>query len=285
MSQIDIDYLRGWVGREQVREQVLASFPAQALGAALDREQALLPGEPLPPTWQWLYFNDCARQSELGGDGHTKTGGFLPPVPLPRRMWAAGEFSCVHPLHLDASAVRYSKVTSVELKRGSTGPLVFVTLEHQIRQGLQLCLVEKQQLVYREMPTGPGALPAGEPAPQAADHQQVLRPDPVLLFRYSALTFNSHRIHYDRDYARGQEHYPALVVHGPLLATLLAEQVARLLPAARITQFKFRALRPAFDHDALLLCSRREDGRLELWVQNQEGFVTMTATAQFEVLQ
>lgn len=284
MTAIDIDHLRGWVGRERIRQDALAPFPAQALGALLDRERSPAAADALPPTWQWLYFNDSARQRDLGRDGHAKIGGFLPPVPLPRRMWAAGEFSYQHPLRLGVAAVQHSRITSVDLKQGSTGTLVFVSLEHQIRQGLQLCLVEKQHLVYREMPDGPNPLPPGDPAPYEADHQQALQPDPVLLFRYSALTFNGHRIHYDRNYATQQEHYPALVVHGPLLATLLAEQVALLYPEARIARFKFRAVRPVFDTDRLLLCSKRSGDSLELWTQNQDGFVTMTATATFEVL-
>ena len=284
MTAIDIDYLRNWVGRERVREQLLATFPAQALSATLDRAQAPLSGDALPPTWQWLYFNDQVRHSELGADGHGKTGAFLPPVPLPRRMWASGEFSYHHPLLLGVTAVQHSRVTSVELKQGSTGTLVFVSLEHQLRQGLQLCLVEQQHLVYREMPDGPSPLPPGEPAPFAAEHQQAWRPDPVALFRYSALTFNGHRIHYDRDYAIEREHYPALVVHGPLLATLLAERAALLYPEARISRFKFRALRPVFDSDALQLCSKRDGERLALWTLNQHGFVTMTASATLECL-
>lgn len=279
MTAMDIDHLRGWVGRERIRQDALAPFPAQALGALLDREQSPAAADALPPTWQWLYFNDCVRQRELGQDGHGKTGGFLPPVPLPRRMWASGEFFCERPLRIGEPAEQRSVVSSVELKQGSTGALVFVSLEHHTTQGGRRCLLEKQHLVYREMPRGPSPRPAGEPAPAEADFRVALQPDPVLLFRYSALTFNGHRIHYDRDYATQQEHYPALVVHGPLLATLLAEQAARQLPGETISYFSFRALRPVFDSDHLYLCGRRRGGTLELWIVNQEGFVSMTASA------
>jgi 3-methylfumaryl-CoA hydratase len=285
MTEIDINYLRGWVGRERVREELLAPFAAHALSTALDRDQAPTQGEALPPTWQWLYFNDCARRSDLGVDGHGKTGAFLPPVPLPRRMWAAGEFICEQPLRIGEPAEQRSVVTSVELKEGKTGTLVFVSLEHQVSQQGRRCLVEKQHLVYREMANGPSPLLLGESAPGAADSQQPFQPDPVLLFRYSALTFNGHRIHYDRDYATQQEHYPALVVHGPLLATLLAEQVAVQMPEVRISSFGFRAVRPVFDTDHLLLCSKRSGSSVELWTQNQDGFVTMIATAKVEVPQ
>ncbi|SCZ20665.1 MULTISPECIES: MaoC family dehydratase N-terminal domain-containing protein [unclassified Pseudomonas] len=285
MTEIDIDYLRGWVGRERVREELLAPFAVQALSATLDREQVPMQGETLPPTWQWLYFNDCAQRTNLGADGHGRTGGFLPPVPLPRRMWASGEFMCERPLRIGELAEQRSVVTSVELKQGKTGALVFVSLEHQISQRGRRCLVEKQHLVYREMANGPSPSLPGEPAPDEADVKQPFQPDPVLLFRYSALTFNGHRIHYDRDYATWQEHYPALVVHGPLLATLLAEQVTIQMPEVRVSSFGFRAVRPVFDTDHLLLCSKRSGDRVDLWTQNQDGFVTMIATANVEVPQ
>lgn len=284
MTAIDIDYLRCWVGRERIREDALATFPAQALGALLDREQAPAVADALPPTWQWLYFNDAVRQSELGHDGHPRTGAFLPPVPLPRRMWASGEFFCERPLRIGEPAEQRSVVSSVELKQGSTGALVFVSLEHHTSQGGRRCLFEKQHLVYREMPSGPSPLPAGEPAPVEADFQVPLQPDPVLLFRYSALTFNGHRIHYDRDYATREEHYPALVMHGPLLATLLAEQVACQLPGESIGRFSFRALRPVFDSDQLLLCGRRSGEKLALWIVNQQGFVCMTTSVTLGAL-
>lgn len=279
MTVIDIDYLRTWVGRERIRQDALAVFPAQALAAALDRDQLPQAGETLPPSWQWLYFSESVHARDTGTDGHPRTGGFLPPVPLPRRMWAAGEFTCERPLLIGEPAEQRSVVGSVELKQGSTGTLVFVTLEHHTVQGGQRCLFEKQHLVYRDMPSGPSPLPAGEPAPDGADFQVPFQPDPVMLFRYSALTYNGHRIHYDRDYAMRQEHYPGLVVHGPLLATLLAEQVARQAANETLVHFRFRALRPVFDADRLLLCGRRTGETLALWTVNQDGFVTMTAAA------
>lgn len=279
MTGVDIDYLRGWVGRERVCHDDLALFPAHALAAALDRERLPVAGDALPPTWQWLYFNDAVRSLELGNDGHPRTGGFLPPVPLPRRMWAAGEFFCERPLLIGAPAERRSLITSVDLKQGGSGTLVFVTLEHRTTQGGRSCLFEKQSLVYREMPSGPAALPAGERESAVAEFRSPFQPDPVLLFRYSALTYNGHRIHYDREYAKNQEHYPGLVVHGPLLATLLAEQVTRHLPGESLSHFRFRAVRPVFDSDRLSLCGRRNGNSVELWTVNEDGFVTMTATA------
>lgn len=284
MTAIDIDYLQGWIGRERVRQDALSVFPVQALAATLDRQQSPQAGDSLPPTWQWLYFNEAARRSELGADGHPQTGGFLPPVPLPRRMWASGEFFCEHPLRIGVPAEQRSRVSSVELKQGASGTLVFVTLEHRTTQDGHSCLFEKQHLVYREMPSGPSPSPAGEAPAQTAEFQMVLQPDPVLLMRYSALTFNGHRIHYDRDYAVGREHYPGLVVQGPLLATLLAEHLNNQCPGEAVGNFRFRALRPVFDADSLRLCGRRTDNAVALWIVNQDGFVTTTASATLGAL-
>lgn len=284
MSGVDIEHLRTWVGRERVRKDELALFKAQALGAAIDREALLAVGDELPPTWQWLYFVDTARASELGADGHPKTGDFLPPVALPRRMWAAGKCLYEHPLRVGEPAEQRSIIRSVDLKEGKTGTLVFVTVEHHTTQGGKRCLIEEQSLVYRDMPIGPSPLPPGEPAAPGVDFEEHFQPDPVLLFRYSALTYNGHRIHYDRDYATRQEHYPALVVQGPLLATLLAEQVAKHLPETRIRGFQFRAVRPSFDTDGLKFCARRDGSKVELWTVTHEGFVAMTATATLEAI-
>ena len=284
MTAIDLEYLRGWVGREQIRHDPLTPFPAQALAAALNREVLPVCGTALPPAWQWLYFHEPVRQRDMGVDGHPRTGGFLPPVPLPRRMWASGEFFCERPLRLGEPTELRSVVSSVELKQGASGALVFVGVEHHTQQGGRRCLFERQQLVYRAMPAGPETLPAGQTASDEAEFRVPFNPDPLLLFRYSALTYNGHRIHYDRDYATTLEHYPALVVHGPLLATLLAEQVALQVPQESIGSFRFRAIRPAFDSDQLMLCGRRNGSSLELWTENLDGFITMQATATLGAL-
>ena len=276
-ASMDIEFLKGWEGREQIGYDDMSPFKAQALAGALDRENAPAAGEALPPCWQWLYFVDTPRASNTGADGHPKTGGFLPPSPLPRRMWAAGNYRIEQPLRLGEAAEKRSLIQSVELKEGASGTLLFVNLEHRISQGGALCIVEEQNIVYREMPTGPAPLPPGKAPEQAADWQMEIVPDPVLLFRFSALTYNGHRIHYDRDYAINEEFYPALVVHGPLLATLLAELVARNIPGVAIETFQFRAQRPTFDNAPFTLCGKREGDRLSLWTVDAEGFIGMTA--------
>lgn len=276
-NAIDIDFLKTWVGKERIREDDLSPFKAQALGAALDREATLVAGDALPPTWQWLYFVDTPQASATGPDGHPKTGGFLPPVPLPRRMWAAGNFTIAKPLTLGCPAQQSSVIKSVDLKAGKSGTLLFVNVEHSTRQNGELCLVEEQNIVYRDMPTTSAPLPPGELAPADADWEMPITPDPVLLFRYSALTYNGHRIHYDRDYAVNSEFYPALVVHGPLLATLLAELVVKHIPGAQMETFQFRAQRPSFDTDNFTVCGKRNGDNLALWTRSHDGFIGMSA--------
>ncbi|MFT4256923.1 MAG: MaoC family dehydratase N-terminal domain-containing protein [Pseudoxanthomonas sp.] len=277
MSEIDIAHLQTWVGRERTVEDPMSPFPARALAAALDYAASPGRGDELPPAWQWLYFHDTPSASETGSDGHPKRGGFLPPVPLPRRMWAAGEFETERPMRLGRSAQRRSRIVAVDLKQGKSGALVFVTLEHEYSQDGSLRLRERQNLVYRDVADGPSPLPAGEPEPEARFRREI-QVDPVMLFRYSALTYNGHRIHYDRDYAREEEFYPALVVHGPLLATLLLELVRGISPGSRVRRFGFRAARPSFDTQPIGVGGRLDGGDATLW-SAQDGALCMTATA------
>lgn len=274
---VDLDHLRQWVGRSVMQEQHLEPFAARALAGLLDRADAPGDGDALPLPWHWLYFLDTPSREGTGVDGHPKRGGFLPPVPLPRRMWAAGELTVHRPLHLGRRANKTSTVRSVDLKQGKAGALVFVTVAHALSQDGEACIDELQHIVYREAPTAPTPLPPGEVAPADAAWQRTLQPDPVMLFRFSALTHNGHRIHYDRDYATREEFYPALVVHGPLLATLLLDLAARENADAAVAHFSFRAQRPAFDTDALRLCGRPDDGGAALWTTDPSGAIGMTA--------
>ncbi|WP_439589028.1 FAS1-like dehydratase domain-containing protein [Hydrogenophaga sp.] len=274
---IDLDHLRQWVGRSATQEQHLEPFAARALAGLLDRTDAPGEGDALPLLWHWLYFLEAPSRAGTGVDGHPKRGGFLPPVPLPRRMWAAGELTLHRPLRLGRSARKTSTVRSVDLKQGKAGALVFVTVAHELAQDDRACISELQHIVYREAPAAPAPLPPGETAPTAAEWSRELLPDTPLLFRYSALTYNGHRIHYDRDYATQVEFYPGLVVHGPLLATLLLDLAAREKADAAVAHFSFRAQRPAFDTDALRLCGRPDDGGAALWTADPSGAIGMTA--------
>ena len=274
---IDLAHLQQWVGRRESREQHLDPFPARALAGLLDRADPPGEGDALPLPWHWLYFLDAPSRAGTGADGHPKRGGFLPPVPLPRRMWAAGELSVQTPLRLGRAARKTSTVRSVELKQGKAGALVFVTVAHELEQGGRACLSELQHIVYREAPSAPAPLPSGETGPANAAWQSALTPDAVMLFRYSALSYNGHRIHYDRDYATREEFYPGLVVHGPLLATLLLELAARERPEAQPRHFSFRAMRPAFDGEPLRLHGQPEGAGAALWTTDAQGHIGMSA--------
>lgn len=276
-SGIDIDFLRTWVGKENPVVDDLNPFPARALAAALDHAKLPEKGDALPPSWHWLYFLDTPTASGTGPDGHPKKGGFLPPVPLPRRMWAAGNLQIEQPLVLGTPAKKKSTIRSVELKEGKSGALVFVNIEHALYQNDKLCILEEQNIVYRDMPTAFAPLPPGDVASKDADWTKTIVPDPVLLFRFSALTYNCHRIHYDREYATKEEFYPALVVHGPLLATLLLDLVGAQAKDKRVGKFSFRAVRPTFDNAAFTVSGKREGDQVNMWTIDHEGFAGMTA--------
>ena len=279
-TALDITHLREWIGRTETRSDQITLAPMMALSATLDREEgAPQPGDPLPAPWHWLYFLPIHRQSELAPDGHVERGGFLPPVPLPRRMWAGDRLEFHHPLYAGESITRISRILDVLLKEGRTGPLVFVSVRHEVSNAAGLALVEEHDIVYR----GPAAAPTDPPsAPSDAVWQREIRTDEVLLFRYSALTFNGHRIHYDRRYATEKEGYPGLVVHGPLIATLLLDLLRRNLPEATLKWVQFRAVSPLFDVLSFRVCGKREpDGKaIRLWAQNEGGGLAMDATAK-----
>ncbi len=262
-----------WIGRTEERSDQVTVTPIAALSATLDRQDPPpQPGDVLPPLWHWLYFLPLHRQSELAPDGHAERGGFLPPVPLPRRMWAGGRFEFHRPLHVGETIQRTSRIVDVRHKEGRSGPLVFVVVRHEIGDAL----MEEQDIVYR----GHSAQPPPQAAPKDAAWERSIHPDDVLLFRYSALTFNGHRIHYDRRYATEAEGYPGLVVHGPLIATLLLDVLRCSLPAANVVRFSFRAVSPLFDTGSFSVCGRPEGNGVRLWAKNQEGGLAMEASAE-----
>jgi 3-methylfumaryl-CoA hydratase len=266
-----------WVGRSQTATDTLDCARSNALRVALGGEGDLVAGDPLPLLHHWLYFWEVKPPVGLGPDGHPAKGGFLPPVPLPRRMWAGGRLTFHKPLLLGAAVTKTSTIQSVTQKTGRTGTLVFVTVKHEIDAGEGVAVSEEQDLVYRDPASASLPMPVPAPAPDAAWREQV-DPDPVLLFRYSALTMNGHRIHYDRKYAIEEEAYPALVVHGPLQATLMIALAERNL-AAPITGFSFRGQQPAFDGVPLHVCGDARDGGADLWTQQGEAR-NMVATVQ-----
>jgi len=271
------------IGRTETREALIASDRVEALAATLDLAQLPGDGSALPPGWHWLFFNPFVRRSELGVDGHPRRGGFLPDVSLPRRMWAGGRLVYRGPLPIGGLASRESVIADVKAKTGRAGRLVFVTVRHTIRAGSEVALEEEQDIAYREA-AAPGApKPAPSPAPEGAQWSETVTPDPVLLFRYSALTSNGHRIHYDQPYACEEEGYPNLVVHGPLIATLLQGFAQSCRPQARLSRFDFRGMAPLFvDRPfALEAAPAEEGGGLSLWAKGPDGELAMRADAGF----
>ena len=277
-----IEELRAWQGRTETLHDQITAAPVRALAATLDRDDAPpVAGTPLPALWHWLYFLPHHRQSEMGPDGHARRGGFLPPVPLPRRMWAGGRLTWHAPLRVGDDVQRTSRIDSVSHKSGRTGDLVFVGVRHEITGPQGLAIAEEHDIVYRAAAQpGDPAPPPSTPSHTAVWSREIV-PDDVLLFRYSALTFNGHRIHYDRRYVTQVEGYPGLIVHGPLIATLLADLVRRERPGAQLALFSFKAVRPTFDLHPFRVNGRPSaDGKnIDLWATDHEGWLTMQATA------
>jgi len=267
--------LTDWIGKTETRTDVAAAGPAAALSATLDRDDPPpQPGDPLPLLWHWLYFLDRHRASDLGPDGHPRRGGLLPPVPLPRRMWAGSRFEFYHPLLVGNRITRETRVIDIKEKPGRSGPLVFVVVRHEISNENGLAITEEHDIVYRDH--GPGA--PVQPASADAAWERTIQPDDVLLFRYSALTFNGHRIHYDRRYATEVEGYPGLVVHGPLIATLLMDLLRRNQPA-NVSKFSFRAVSPLFDTAPFVVCGMPQEKTVQLWAKDAAGNLAMSAEA------
>lgn len=271
-----------WVGRLETRRDTITVWPARALAATLDRDDSPTEGDVLPAGWHWLYFLEARRASEISADGHPQRGGFLPPIALPRRMWAGGRVEWLQPLRLGDPVQRDSEILKVEAKSGATGNLVFVTVRHTIRSGTISAIVEEQDIVYREAAKLGDTPPPGKTAPVSASWIRDIRPDPVLLFRYSALTFNGHRIHYDKDYATGDEHYPGLVVHGPLQTTLLLDLCRRNAPAP-VRRLEYRAMSPIFGDQRFTVNGQFDTSaqRAELWTAGPSGNFAMRGTAYF----
>jgi 3-methylfumaryl-CoA hydratase len=268
-----------WIGLTERRADAMDPWAAGALIATLGLDRpAPRAGDPLPPFWHWLHFREAAPAGALGPDGHPAPGGFMPKVAQPRRMWAGGRLAFHAPLPLGRDAERVSTIAEVAEKRGRSGALTFVTVRHEIAGGAGRAVTEEQDIVYREDPGPEAARHAPREAPADETASRAWACDPVALFRYSALTFNGHRIHYDADYAREVEGYPGLVVHGPLLATLLLELAAGLRPEPP-ARFAFRATAPVFARERFETCAREAAGGLALWVRGGDGRLAMTAEA------
>jgi 3-methylfumaryl-CoA hydratase len=278
---VDVNLLRTWIGRSESYTDQVTRTPVAALAATLDRDDPMpCDGDPLPPLWHWLYFLPIHRASEIGPDGHARRGGFLPPVPLPHRMFAGGRYVFERPLRVGDHMTRESRIVDVQPKTGRSGPLVFVVVRHQISTASGPALVEEHDIVYRDGARSAPSTPDSRRASERPAWSHEVRVDDVMLFRYSALTFNGHRIHYDRRYATEVEGYPGLVVHAPLVATLMLELLRRDTTTPPVAEFSFRAINPIFDVAPFFVCGRRFDERTaHLWAARADGTLAMDATA------
>jgi 3-methylfumaryl-CoA hydratase len=278
---LDLDHLRQWIGRSEEKTDVVTAHLVRGLRATLFQEIGdPKAGDAAPFTAHWCLAQPVYPMSKLGPDGHPNRGGFLPPVPLPRRMWAGGELEFIEPLRVGDEMTRSSRISDVTLKTGSTGALCFVSVQHEISSPRGAAIRERQDIVYRDVaPAGQNAAAKPAPAPPAAKHREVHMADEVLLFRYSALTFNGHRIHYDRDYVTRVEGYPGLIFHGPMQAAFLVELAAKLHGGTAPKKFVYRGVQPLFAPSEFSVNASDSAGGVELWTANSDGAPTMKGTA------
>jgi 3-methylfumaryl-CoA hydratase len=279
-EQLDLDHLRQWIGRTSEASDTVTAQLVKGLRATLFQEIGEpKAGDAAPFTVHWCLAQPVFPMSELGPDGHPTRGGFLPPVPLPRRMWAGGELEFLDTLRVGDEPKRVSRISDVSLKSGSTGTLCFVSVQHEVTTTRGLAIRERQDIVYREL-TGASAAPAKAlPAPPVAKHRESHVSDPVLLFRYSALTFNGHRIHYDHDYVTKVEGYPGLIFHGPMQAAFIVELAAKLRGGKAPKKFSYRGVQPLFAGGEFSVNANENGEGLELWTANSEAQPTMKGTA------
>jgi 3-methylfumaryl-CoA hydratase len=280
-EKLDLDHLRQWIGRTSEASDLVTAHLVKGLRATLFQEVGSPgPGDAAPFTVHWCLGQPVFPMAELGPDGHPTRGGFLPPVPLPRRMWAGGELQFFDSLRVGDEVKRSSRIADVSLKGGSTGQLCFVSVEHEVTTRGSTAIRERQDIVYREMGGAPSAAPAkaAPPAP-TAKHRETHISDPVLLFRYSALTFNGHRIHYDRDYVTKVEGYPGLIFHGPLQAAFIVELAVKLHGGTPPKKFSYRGVQPLFEGGEFSVNANDNGTSMDLWTANAEGQPTMKGTA------
>ena len=273
-----------WIGKKEISKDFVSSRPVEMMQALLNEEDKNL--RILPHLYHWFYFLPIVDGQELAEDGHPKKGSFLPPIPFPKRMWAGGRLQFLHPIHINQNIRRESEILNVELKHGKSGDMYFVTVKHSIFAEDILAIVEEHDIVYRDVTnqvqTNQNSTQNTVTESRSATYKRLFPLDTVSLFRYSAITFNGHRIHYDRPYATQIEGYPGLIVHGPLLATLLLHTFKKENPTKEVTSFEFRAVNPIFDFNEFQICGDIQNNSGELWIEKVDGLVAMKAKVQFK---
>ena len=280
-APVSIDHLKDWVGKSRQSQDTITGGPLAGLAAMLDRDGTPpAKGAPIAPLGHWFFCLPHVPQGALGPDGLQLRDDFSPPVPLPRRMWAGGRIRFHHPLRVGDEVTQETTIASMTAKNGRNGALVFVTTRHEVSNAAGLAVTEEIDGVYRE--EAKADAPVREPvmAPRDEEFRREVTMNEARLFRYSAITFNAHRIHYDRPYATGVEGYPGLVVHGPLIATLLADLFRQEFPDARLDSFEFKAMSPLFDIQPFDICGKREGaGAVALWARGPDGALAMMCKA------
>ena len=279
----DLDSLKQWIGRTETAVDYVTVPMVDRLSATLDRDDAFPKiGDPLPVGWHSTLFPRIVRHSQIGPDGHPQRGDFLPPVPLPRRMFAGKRTTFIAPLRVGDEVKRLSTIQNVTVKDGRSGRMVFVTVKTDISSPRGLAISEEQDIVYRGEPDKNAPPPPPQPAPGKAVWQHEVTPDPVMLFRYSALTFNGHRIHYDHPYVTGVEGYPNLVMNGGL-TTLLVYELARSHASTPVKFMSSRNVRALFVGRTITLCGEpsADNKTAKLWAQDDTGALALTAEAEF----
>jgi len=279
----ELDKLKEWIGQKESDIDYVTVPAVHRLAATLDRDDPMpRMGDPLPVGWHQILFPRVVRHSQIGPDGHPQRGDFLPPVPLPRRMFAGKRTTFHADLRVGDEVRRDSVIQNVTVKQGRTGTMVFVTVKTALTSARGLAITEEQDLVYREAPA-PGAPPQPpQPAPGKAAWSRTVTPDPVMLFRYSALTFNGHRIHYDKPYVTQVEGYPDLIMNGGL-TTLLVFELARAQASGPIRHISSRNVRALFVNQPIAFGGEpsADNKTAKLWALNPEGALALTAEAEF----
>jgi 3-methylfumaryl-CoA hydratase len=267
------------------QEDYLSADVLNRMSLTLDYDLTFEEEAVVPKLWHWLFFLPHVKASEAGDDGHPKTGGFIPAIKgLDRRMWAGSRFWFHDDFYAGRNARKESEIISVQEKEGRSGRLGFVLARHEYYQDDRHLVTEEHDIVYKQAPKSDTTVESVNAVlrkpTRTAQWSETHRPDSTLLFKYSALTFNGHRIHYDRDFCKKDFGFPGLVVHGPLMATLLMELVRKNLPDAKVLEFSFRAKGPVFDFQSFKVEGCREEGDVYLWIVNEDGFETMSAIAK-----
>ncbi len=275
--------INNWIGKTITFEDKVNEYPVKAMAAVFDYEYDKKKYINVPYGWHWLYFLNLPLQKNLGADGHEKRQGFMPPIPLPIRMYAGGEINFLNPLPLGKNATKSSKILSIQNKTGSSGKLTFLQIKHSILSDGEIAIEELQNLVYREEKSNSNNLKKYIKPPENYDYQKSWITTPEMLFRYSALTHNTHRIHYDYPYATKVEGYPQIVVHGPLMATFLLDLASKVANDKNtlIKTFKFRLMSPVFVGGEIFAQAKYNDTGLDLWIKDQKGNQSLSALAEF----